>query len=286
MNDDMFLVPTSVDLNPTAKCNLACTFCWGPDHSMPDSLSRADWTAIIDAFVDMGTKAVVFTGGEPLVRPDIGDLVHHSHDRGLRVTLSTNGIMLKRRADDVLPYVNEIGIPIDGYDASSNGRMRIGTPRAFQCAVDAVRLVSARYPAIEITVRTVVSNVNSGYVERIGELLNGMSAEFDRWKLYQFSSRGIGEKHSAEHGISVAEFRRSIGQVRSRFPALNISAQEELEGTGRYLFVGPDGVVFGVDDEGRYRQAGAWRHGAFDLSAADCILTPAANAAHAQRKAA
>src|SRR2546421_7250557 len=96
---DSSLFPRSVDINPTALCNLHCSFCWGPDHTLPDSLTAEDWEQVIRFFAHHGTTAIVFTGGEPLIRKDIGRLLEFAKILGMRVTLSTNTLLLQKRAD-------------------------------------------------------------------------------------------------------------------------------------------------------------------------------------------
>lgn len=86
--------PRSIDINPTAKCNLDCSFCWGPEHTIEDGLSTAQWKGVIDLFSRRGTNAIVFTGGEPLIRPDIDKLVVYAKEQGMRTTLSTNTLLL------------------------------------------------------------------------------------------------------------------------------------------------------------------------------------------------
>jgi MoaA/NifB/PqqE/SkfB family radical SAM enzyme len=173
-------MPASIDVNLTAVCNLDCSFCWGPDHSIPDGLTTADWTNVLSYFADRGTMAVVFTGGEPLVRKDLARLLRHGSGLDMRITLSTNALLLARCAADVLPHIHEIGIPIDGSSAESNARMRSGSRRAFACAIEALRLVRAHNPNIEITVRTVVSRINAHDIAAIGKLLASIRPWWDR----------------------------------------------------------------------------------------------------------
>jgi len=248
--------PESIDVNPTAQCNLACRFCWGPEHSIPDGLDTNQWKDALSFFSENGTNSVVFTGGEPLIRQDIGELVKFAHDLGMRVTLSTNTLLLPRKAESVLPYVHEIGIPIDGSDAANNGKMRIGNPRAFQASLNALELLSQSYPDVHVTVRTVVSKVNSDDIESIGGLLASKKDMFDRWKLYQFAPVSIGAGNQDEFNISTAHFMGIVGQVSEKFPDLPIASYPSENRVGRYVFIGPEGNIFGVDATEGYRTTG------------------------------
>lgn len=182
--------PRSIDIFPTAGCNLRCSFCWGPEHNIPDALDTDGWKQVINFFSSRGTNAVVFSGGEPLIRGDIDELIRFSKGLGMRITLSTNGLLLRNKASQVLPFIDEIGIPIDGVNTKQNAKMRLGNARAFSAAMNALHIIKPNYPYIEVTVRTVVSKVNIVEIENVGELLETQRGLFDRWKLYHFAPVG------------------------------------------------------------------------------------------------
>ncbi|MBI1863002.1 radical SAM protein [Candidatus Microgenomates bacterium] len=248
--------PQAIDINPTARCNLDCSFCWGPDHNIPDGLDTEDWKRTIDFFGDHGTKAIVFTGGEPLLRHDIGELMQHSKDKNMRVTLSTNTLLLARRANAVLPYTDEIGIPMDGSTVENNIRMRLGTRKHFQTVLSSLDLLKDFNPDIEVTIRTVVSAVNEDDIEQIGEVLAEHKDAFNRWKLYQFSPVSIGAEHKDEHEISSERFGAITSAVVSKFDSLNVQIYPSEQRVGRYVFIGPEGNIFGVGDDGDYKIVG------------------------------
>jgi len=250
--------PTAIDINPTARCNLQCSFCWGPDHAIPDGLTLGQWKDALGFFRARGTVGVVVTGGEPLIREDLPAILAHAKALGLHVTLSTNALLLNKRHESVLSFVDEIGLPLDGSSAENNQKMRRGTQRSFGAVIDALPLVRARYPNIEITIRTVVSRVNIADIEDLGRLLEGRADYFDRWKLYQFTPFSIGEAHRDEHAITDGEFLALMERVR-RLDGLGGRALGQMGGDakGRYLFVGPLGDVYGVNDVGTYGMAGS-----------------------------
>lgn len=261
--------PLSVDINPTAVCNLHCSFCWGPDHAIPDSLDTAQWRGVIDFFADRGTENIVFTGGEPLVRRDIVDLIQHAKNRKLGVTLSTNTLLLDRYADRILPLIDRIGIPIDGSSPAMNQRMRLGNPRSFETAVSALDRIGEDYPDIFVSLRTVVSKINQDDVPNIGEVLSVGNRRVNQWILYQFAPVSIGAAHADEHFISDADFARVAALARERYPTLPIVDYASEQRTGRYVFVGPEGNIFGVGDDGQYVHSGSFlTDGAGDLEQA------------------
>lgn len=244
--------PKTIDINPTAKCNLHCSFCWGPDHRLPDALRTQDWQRLIEFFRQGGTTAVVFTGGEPLIRKDLPELMRFAKNQGMTVTLSTNGILLPKRANEVLPWCDEIGLPLDGSTKDRNAMMRLGNPGAFEAALKAAELVHDRGKEIQTTIRTVASKVNCDDIPNIAVLLDDHQHLFRRWKVYQFTPASIGGSNRNEHEIDDVEFHRLSKSLKRFFPKLPLSVYPSSERRGRYLFVGPTGDIYGVGSEPDY----------------------------------
>lgn len=248
--------PRSVDINPTAKCNLHCSFCWGPDHEIPDGLDTDQWKSVISFFVQRGTNGLVLTGGEPLIRKDLPEIARFAKGEGMHITLSTNTLLLPSRGQAILPHIDEIGIPLDGSTEEMNKRMRLGDTKHFLSTLNALDYLRTNHPDIEITLRTVISNVNKDDITRIGELLMRRETAPNRWKIYQFSPVSIGASHRDEHDISDIDFRHISENIMQMFPNLTIVAYPTVLRTGKYVFIGPEGNVFGVSEGGDYSTMG------------------------------
>lgn len=261
----MIKFPKRIDVNPTAKCNLRCTFCWGPDHNIPDGLDTQEWKRIIGFFAAKGTKEIVFTGGEPLIRPDLNQLLRFSKQKGLRVTLSTNTILFtEKRAAELLPYIDEIGVPVDGSNSQKNNLMRTSLApslgkKHFSCSMDALPRIRRLNPLVEITVRTVVSKVNKNDIMAIGKLLNRQKENWDRWKVYQFTPVSIGAKNKDLHNINTLTFKKIGKQILETWPKSSIQVYATNDRIGKYFFLGPDGGVFGVSNDGMYKRLGLFQ---------------------------
>jgi radical SAM protein with 4Fe4S-binding SPASM domain len=79
--------------NVTRRCNLDCLHCYakGGDGPDGDELTTAEGFALLDDLAAFGAPVVLFSGGEPLLRPDLFELVGRAKSLGLRAVLSTNG---------------------------------------------------------------------------------------------------------------------------------------------------------------------------------------------------
>ncbi|MBO0870828.1 MAG: pyrroloquinoline quinone biosynthesis protein PqqE, partial [Micromonosporaceae bacterium] len=80
----------------TYRCPLHCAYCANPLNltDYRDELSTADWIRVLGQARDLGVLQVHFSGGEPLLRPDLPELVDHAHQLGMYVNLVTSGIPL------------------------------------------------------------------------------------------------------------------------------------------------------------------------------------------------
>jgi GTP 3',8-cyclase len=111
----------------TDRCNLRCTYCmpremFGPDHAfLPrrELLSFEELSRVLAAFVDLGVTKLRLTGGEPLLRKDLPDLIALlSPLEGLQdIALTTNGILLPRVADQLAAAgLDRVTISLDALD--------------------------------------------------------------------------------------------------------------------------------------------------------------------------
>ncbi len=80
----------------TRSCNLACKHCRAEAHPepYPGELSTAEAKALIDTFPQVGNPIIIFTGGDPMMRPDVYELVAYAHGRGLTCAFSPNGTLI------------------------------------------------------------------------------------------------------------------------------------------------------------------------------------------------
>src|SRR5687768_6128743 len=87
--------PVAAHLIPTRRCNLSCTYCNEyDDHSAP--VPTSDVLRRIDRLAALGTGIVTLSGGEPLLHPDLDDIIRRIRSHGAIATLITNGYLLSR----------------------------------------------------------------------------------------------------------------------------------------------------------------------------------------------
>ncbi|MES3160368.1 MAG: TIGR04347 family pseudo-SAM/SPASM protein [Halorubrum sp.] len=123
--------------NTTKRCNLYCEHCYAAaDHEgAPNELSTTEGKALIDDLAAYGVPVLLFSGGEPMVREDLPELVAYADEQGVRPVLSTNGTLLTRESARTLKEagLKYAGVSVDGLP-ERNDRIR-GQDGAFDAAV-------------------------------------------------------------------------------------------------------------------------------------------------------
>jgi radical SAM protein with 4Fe4S-binding SPASM domain len=90
--------PYRMDLAVTYRCQNDCAHCYNARPRTFPELPAESWKRILDRVWDLGIPHVVFTGGEPTLRPDLSELVAYAEGKGLISGLNTNGRRLRDRA--------------------------------------------------------------------------------------------------------------------------------------------------------------------------------------------
>lgn len=161
----------------TRSCNLACRHCRAEAHPEPyaGELTTAEAMALIDTFPQVGRPIVIFTGGEPTLRPDVLDLVAHARTLDLPCAFAPNGTLIDAQKARELKAagVSRCSISIDGADAASHDAFR-GVPGAFEASLRGMdHLRSAGLP---FQINTTVTRGNLGHFRRIFELCRQVGA--------------------------------------------------------------------------------------------------------------
>ena len=153
--------PLVASLLLTNRCNLDCAYC-GRAGDGTNELSAAQWTRLVDELADLGCLRLSVTGGEPLMRPDLGDILARARDRGLSINLNTNGHLVERRLE-VVRLVQRVTISLDGPAAVHDA---VRGPGSFDAVVHAAEI--ARRENLPVTFYTVLSRDN---LEHLPEVL-------------------------------------------------------------------------------------------------------------------
>ena len=178
--------------NVTRRCNLHCIHCYSSskDQEYPGELATAEGRELLDDLAAFGVPTVLFSGGEPLMRPDLFDLVEHARRLDLRAVLSTNGTLIDEQTADRVASAgfSYVGISFDGV-GKSHDRVR-GKRGAYGASLEALRLLRDR--GMRVGMRFTVHNGNLGELPAIFDLAD--REEIDRICIYHLAYAGRGER--------------------------------------------------------------------------------------------
>ena len=176
--------------NVTRACNLACRHCYANAKrtAADDELTNTEARAFLDDLAGYGVPAVLISGGEPLSRPDLLELITHGVEKGLRFTLSTNGTLITPEVADQLKTAGLIyaGVSIDGPE-ELHDRQRC-EEGAYRASVEGLRNL-----AVAGVRRGVRFTVTPGNVDGVDEVLDLVEREnVERFCLYHLVPSGRG----------------------------------------------------------------------------------------------
>ena len=106
LTNHTFVLPFLI-FYPTSRCNSRCVSCDWWKCSGADDLTLDEIDGVARALPALGTKAVVFSGGEPLLRPEVFEAAQSFRAQGVQLHLVTSGVLLERRAVAVAREVFE-----------------------------------------------------------------------------------------------------------------------------------------------------------------------------------
>ncbi|MBN2312078.1 MAG: radical SAM protein, partial [Candidatus Hydrogenedentes bacterium] len=161
----------------TRSCNLNCRHCraaatTGP---YPDELTLDEIKRVLDNVAAHFNPIMILTGGEPMLRPDLLDIVRHTKGLGLRPVLATCGTLLTEDSARSLKDagIARISVSIDGPDAESHDSFR-GVPGAFDASMKG--LDAARAAGLPFQVNTTITRLNMEHLEAILDLTVSLGA--------------------------------------------------------------------------------------------------------------
>jgi radical SAM protein with 4Fe4S-binding SPASM domain len=196
----------------TRTCNLKCIHCYTDSEALkyPDELSTDQCKAVLADLADFGVPAVLFSGGEPLVRKDLFDLADYARSLDLHVVLSTNGTLITREIADRFVQLKfaYIGISLDSAIPEVHDKFRgmegafRKTMQGFRHCVDAGQKVGLR---LTLTRHT---------VENLDRIFDFIEAEgINRACFYHLCPAGRGKDLMA---LSPEQSRAAVDTIMNR----------------------------------------------------------------------
>ena len=156
--------PVLSEVAVTYRCNLNCSFCYVGDKQYPE-LKTSDIIKILKKIYEQArVPSVSFTGGEPLMRDDIVELVSAARDIGLWTNLITNGTLLDASKARMLKSagLSSAQVSIEGPEKDIHERIT-GVPGSYSATINAIRILKEE--KIPVHTNTTISSNNIDHLD-------------------------------------------------------------------------------------------------------------------------
>ncbi len=143
---DELVYPIYMEISPTSRCNHRCLFCALDYLNYPNrTLETTKLKERLTEIARLGLKSIMYAGeGEPFLHPDMADIICHSHNVGLDVALTTNGVLLRPDiSEKILPATTWIKVSIAGGNSETYGFIHQTQPRDFDRVIENMAAAAA-----------------------------------------------------------------------------------------------------------------------------------------------
>ena len=169
-------IPSRVMFELTYKCNFRCIHCYVSPDKKKKELTTEEVFSILDQLKDAGTFHIGFTGGEPLLRKDIFEILDHAKKCGFRISLLTNGYLIDK---SVAKKIASLGPSLNRVDISVLGATKktfegiIGIKGGFDKVMDSIRLLKEKRVDVQVKATLMTPNKDEfleikGLAKRLG----------------------------------------------------------------------------------------------------------------------
>jgi radical SAM protein with 4Fe4S-binding SPASM domain len=196
--------------NTTARCNLDCVHCYADAATSRagNELTSAEASGFIEDLAAFGSPVLLFSGGEPLMRDDLFDLIRFAVSRGLRAVVSTNGTLIDNAAAARLKDAGAAyaGISLDGM-RETHDRFR-GRAGAFDLALEGFR--ACRRAGLKSGLRLTMTRANYADMDGIFDLIR--AEDIPRVCFYHlvYAGRGVALR---EADLTHAQTREALDRI-------------------------------------------------------------------------
>ncbi|GKX27640.1 thioether cross-link-forming SCIFF peptide maturase [Vallitalea longa] len=147
-----------VYIHPTLRCNFNCSYCYNKSLAATQKeLTTNQWIQIINKLKAMNVNYFIFTGGEPLMRKDLIDIIREIKDDNTKVEILSNGSLLMDKVDQLLPIVDSFVVSLDSLDIKKNSINRSAV--GFNNIINLLEYFSEKAPK-KLRVRSVITKEN------------------------------------------------------------------------------------------------------------------------------
>lgn len=194
----------------TQRCNLACSHCRMDTERTYKELSTEQVFEMIDAIKAFSDPIFVISGGEPLMRLDIFEIVDYANQKGLKIALATNGTLIDQVITSKIKDsgIRRVSVSIDGIDAKTHDAFR-RFEGAFDKAMTGIDFLVKSGISCQINATLTKQNVHQ--LEEMIKL--AISKKADAIHLFLVVPVGCGKYLDESEKLSIEEYEAALDQV-------------------------------------------------------------------------
>ncbi len=220
--------PYLVSWNLTKRCNLLCPHCYiDSDSAIKGTLNNSELTtdeakSVIDELYSLNNNMMlILSGGEPMLRDDVFEIIEYASDAGFITVLGTNGTLLTREKIDLLrdAGLKGMGVSIDSPDSHNHDRFR-GLDGAWDMSISA--LGTAHDSGIETQMDVTLTDENIGEIDNFIELGSSLSVKAVNFFFLVCTGRAVRTDISS---VSYESALRRIAELSSKEKRLMVRAR-------------------------------------------------------------
>jgi MoaA/NifB/PqqE/SkfB family radical SAM enzyme len=184
-----FVLPLLVFF-PTSRCNSRCVSCDWWKSSGADDLTLAEIAALAESLPALGARLVVFSGGEPLLRPDVFDAARLFRANGLTLHLLTSGVLLEKCAAEVAAEFSRVIVSLDASTEALYHDIRgVSALGLLEKGVARLRRLA---PSVPVTARATLHRMNFRELPRLIDHAKAMALDGISFLAADVSSAAFG----------------------------------------------------------------------------------------------
>jgi radical SAM protein with 4Fe4S-binding SPASM domain len=199
--------------NVTRLCNLSCVHCYASAtfNKAPDELGKDEAFSLVRSLIDYGVPVILFSGGEPLMHPHIYELIELAVKGGTRAVLSTNGLLIDKKAAKKLKSLglSYVGISLDGLE-EHHDKMRRKTG-AFKNVMEAIRI--SKDAGLKVGLRLTLTRSNQDDIDALFDLMEDQ--KIPRVCFYHLVDTGLNTMLTYEN-MTHEETRKAVSHIADR----------------------------------------------------------------------
>ncbi len=192
----VFYAPLMVVWNFTQACNLKCRHCYqNAGKALPDELTLREQLEVVEQLADLDVAMLAFSGGEPLLSPNLLQVAMKAHEEGMYVTIATNGTLMTREtAKKIVDHgVKYVEISLDSVSPEKHNAFR--GVESWARAVEGIRNAVAE-EGLKMGIATTITRMNIGELEDLIALAKDLGVKC--FNAFNFIPAGRGRKIADE----------------------------------------------------------------------------------------